>query len=79
MGIENIFVCGITCRKNDKDIGTIRDINLALRLVSADEGFNFIDNENILKSDLNRDGLHLNPSGTDKLMRNILQHTCTTY
>jgi len=79
MGIQNIFICGITGRNNNRYVSIIKDTNLFLRLVSSDKGFVYIDNENILKSDLNRDGLHLNPSGTDKLMKNILQHTCKTY
>ena len=79
MGVGKVFICGIVFRKNKHHDDIIRDINLALRLVSTEEGFIFIDNENIHRSDLNGDGLHLNPNGTNKLMRNILQHTCTTY
>ena len=79
MGLKKIFICGITLRKSRFHDNIIRDINLALRLQSSEEGFIFIDNDDIFRSDLNRDGLHLNPNGTDKLMHNILKHTCTTY
>ena len=77
MGVPNIFVCGIISRRSNGFDSIIKDINLALRLLSTDEGFVYISNENILKSDLNGDGLHLNPNGTKKLMHNILEHSCT--
>ena len=79
MGVRNIFICAITPRKSKIFDNIIRDINLALRLVATEEGFTFIDNDNIYKSDLHGDGLHLNQNGTDKLMGNILRHTCATY
>ena len=79
MRVRNVYICGITCRRNKSFDNITKEINLALRLVSTDEGFIFISNDNIFKSDLNDDGLHLNPGGTKKLMENILHHTGTTY
>ena len=79
MGVKNIYVCGLIIRKNNRLDNITKDINLALQLVSSDEGYIYIANDDIFKSDLNGDGLHLNPKGTNKLIQNILQHTCTTY
>ena len=41
-------------------------------------GFFFIDNSNITLSDLNDDGIHLNPSGTFKIKVNLLK-TCESF
>ena len=79
MGVKNIYICGIINRKKNGFDSITKDINLAWQLVSSDEGYVFISNDNIIKSDLNGDGLHLNPNGTNKLIYNILQHTCTSY
>ena len=79
MGVNNIYICGVTCRKTNSLANIIRDINLALRLVSNDEGFIFIANDNIFKTHLHGEGLHLNPPGYNILMNNILQHACTSY
>ena len=79
MGVANIYVCGLVYRKQKSYDNIIRDINLAIQLVSSDEGFVFISNDNIIGSDLHSDGLHLNPGGTEKLLKNILSYTCPSF
>ena len=79
MGVANIYVCGLIYRKQRSFDHIIRDINLAIRLVSSAEGFIYISNDNINRSDLHGDGLHLNPEGTEKLLENILSNTCPSF
>ena len=79
MGVANIYVCGLIYRKQRLFDHIIRDINLAIRLVSSAEGFIYISNDNINRSDLHGDGLHLNPEGTEKLLENILSNTCPSF
>ena len=79
MGVNNIYVSGLIFRKQRSFDNIIRDINLAIRLISSTEGFIFIPNDNITRSDLHGDGLHLNPEGTEKLLENILSYTCPSF
>ena len=79
MGVSNIFVSGLIFRKQRSFDNIIKDINLAIRLISSTEGFIFIPNDNITRSDLHGDGLHLNPEGTEKLLENILSYTCPSF
>ena len=51
----------------------IDQFNFALFELCQMKHINFINNENILFSNLSRDGLHLNRSGQCKLPNNILQ------
>ena len=51
----------------------ISAVNKILQVKYATNQFYFIDNSNIKKEHLWKDGLHLNRSGKDLLMNNILR------
>ena len=60
-GIKNIFVSGLTVN-NRLHSDFINAINNALKLDCINNGYNFIENSNILRDNLWQDGLHLNNS-----------------
>ena len=59
--IKNIFVSGLTVN-NRLHSDFINTINNALKLDCINNGYNFIENSNILLDNLWQDGLHLNNS-----------------
>ena len=65
MGVNEIFVSGLTVRKGW--FKQIKIINNILSQKASTHNFNFIDNENIKYEDLSYDGLHLQKEGTIKL------------
>ena len=77
-GVPNIHVCGLIIRRDTRFFTLRNSVNCILRLKCANEGFMFIDNNNIYTNDLYIDGLHLNDIGSFKLKHNILR-SCHTY
>ena len=72
-GVSDIHVCSIIYRRGQIYEQFRKDINLFIRLKCLEEGFYYVDNDNINYKDLWKDGLHLNDSGTQKLKNNLLQ------
>ena len=75
--VKNIYVLGIIQRRDFRVKTLITQTNLELRSLCDQAGFIFIDTSEIYVDDLDRDGLHLNPTGTRKLMHIILK--CNTF
>ena len=71
--VSKVCILGITQRSDHRVKMLIRQTNLELRSLCEQSGFNFIDTSEIHEDDLDRDGLHLNPTGTRKLMHIILK------
>ena len=71
--VSDIHIFGIT-RRRDNDVKRLIDqTNLEIRLLCEQSGFHFVDTSDIEVRDLDRDGLHLNPGGTKKIMQKILE------
>ncbi len=67
-----IFLSGIPMRKNRVHEYSARRVNSFLRQASlSDPRLQVIDNDNIILEDLSEDGIHLTPSGKNKLADNI--------
>ena len=71
--MSKVCILGIIKRSDHRVKMLIRQTNLELRSLCEHSGFNFIDTSEIHEDDLDRDGLHLNPTGTCKLMHIILK------
>ena len=73
MGVKCVCIQGIPTRRGRKYNDLIRQVNLYLQTFCKDAGFVFKSSDDIDRfSDLNRDGLHLNFRGTQKLIYSIL-------
>ena len=72
LGVKDVFVSSVTVntRRSSAFISAISNI---LQGKCATHQFHFIDNSNIKKEHLWKDGLHLNRSGKDLLMSNFLR------
>ena len=73
-GVKNINIESIPIIRGRRHELPRNIINLRLKEACVPEGYFFIDNTNITLSDLNEDGIHLNPSGTLKIKLNLLKH-----
>ena len=69
-GIMVIFSCPIL--RTDNSIANAKQIQLKHRLKRS--GLDIIENDDIKCEDLGKKGLHLKPSGSTKLAKNILQY-----
>ena len=72
LGVKDVFVSSVTVntlRSSD----FISPVNNILQDKCATHQFHFIDNSNIKKEHLWKDGLHLNRPGKDLLMNNFLR------
>ena len=78
LGVAEVSVMGIVLRRDKRYFTIISRVNLALRYVCSTDGFTYIDNNFIGVGDLQRDGLHVNYVGKQKLMHNILS-CCPSY
>ena len=70
--MKDVFVSNVTVstRRSSAFIGAVNNI---LQNKCATHQIHFIDNSNITKEHLWKDGLHLNGSGKDMLMNNFLR------
>ena len=68
-GVNDVLVSGITFRGNF--LAKVRDLNNSIQSKEGMYDFKFIDNTNILRSDICTDNLHLNHSGIAKIAINI--------
>ena len=70
--VKNIFVSSVTVNTR-RSSAFISKVNNILQDKCATHQFHFIDNSNIKKEHLWKDGLHLNRSGKDLLINNFLR------
>ena len=71
-GVKDLFVSSVTVNTR-RSSAFISAVNNILQDKCATHQFHFVDNSNIKKEHLWKDGLHLNLSGKDLLMNNFLQ------
>ena len=72
-GVNNVFISSIMPRENSAFQGNRHRLNKVLRGMCIENGFNFIDNNNIvLSTHGHHDGIHLNYDGSDLLCNNLL-------
>ena len=79
MGVSRIYVSGIVVMANSRLDRIRHRVNTLLQALCIDEGFIYLSHDNIVKSDLCSDQLHLNTNGLKVLMDNILGSCCTMY
>ena len=72
MGVKDVFVSSVTLNTR-RSSAFISAVNNILQDTCAIHQFHFIDNSNIKRKYLWKDGLHLNRSGKDLLMYNFLR------
>ena len=70
LGVKDVFVSSVTVNTR-RSSAFISAVNNILQDKCATHQFHFIDNSNIKKEHLWKDGLHLNRSGKDLLMNNF--------
>ena len=70
--LKDVFVSSVTVNTR-RSSAFINAVNNILQDKCATHQFHFIDNSNIKKEHLWKDGLHLNRSGKDLLMNNFLR------
>ena len=70
LGAKDVFVSSVTVTTRHSSV-FISAVNKILQDKCATHQFYFIDNSNIKKENLWKDGLHLNWSGKDMLMNNF--------
>ena len=71
-GVKDLFVSSVTVNTR-RSSAFISAVNNILQDKCATHQFHFVDNSNIKKEHLWKDGLHLNRSGKDLLMNIFLQ------
>ena len=71
-GVRDVYVFGITQRRNKQFNQLIKQTNLELRLLCGELNIHYVDTGDIHLQDIDRDGIHLNVQGTKKLTRKIL-------
>ena len=72
-GVNNVFISSIMPRENSAFQGNRHCLNKVLRDMCIENGFYFINNNNIvLSTHGHRDGIHLNYEGSDLLCDNLL-------
>ena len=72
LGVKDVFVSSVTVNTR-RSSAFISAVNNILQDKCATHQFHFIDNSNIKKEHLWKDGLHLNQSGKNLLMNNFLR------
>ena len=70
-GVNDVFVSSIPIRRGDGN--QVDEVNNYLRARAILDDYIYINNSNIIMGDLGRDGIHLRPSGTDKLFYNFVR------
>ena len=74
-GATKVAISSITPRSSFHFQLYRKQLNDQLRELCTDNGFDFIDsNEIVLKNHILRDGVHLNNAGTELLRRNFLNY-----
>ena len=76
-GVNNVFICSLTCRANDMQ--RVSSINLYLKNMCRTENIFYINNDTIPSEYLHSDGIHLIYKGTVILANNILSSINGTY
>ena len=71
--VSHVFVFGLIRRKNNRFKQLIEQTNMEIRLLCNELGVNYVDTSDITPSDIEKDGIHLNPEGTRKLSNMILR------
>ena len=63
-------------RRKDSELlnGKAKKVNMFLKEELDLHGFDVIDNDNVLFSNVGADGLHINPGGTRKFAGNLASH-----
>ena len=63
-------------RRKDSELlnGKAKKVNMLLKEELDLHGFDVIDNDNVLFSNVGADGLHINPGGTRKFAGNLASH-----
>ena len=72
MGVQNVFLLSIFIKKSVKLKSIIRKINDELRVLCLLRYFHFVLNENITRSYLCVDGVHLTEAATELFAGNII-------
>ena len=72
--VTNILVSSVIVRRGMYYERRRNNINRMLREQCLKEGFQFIDNSNIMLDHIGRDGIHLLPTGTDILFKNVVDN-----
>ena len=77
---ENVFISCVLPRADSQLISKRKAVNDLLRGRCEDNGFTFIENEDIILSrHIRSDGVHLNKSGTSRLLENIVDAINNAY
>ena len=71
-GVNEIFISSLIIQGKLKSAKLIGEINIILRQLCEEYNFKYVDNSNIFKSDLWKDGLHLLDDGLTKLGNNFI-------
>ena len=79
MGVRTIYVSGIITMANSRLDRIRHRVNILLEAFCLDEGFIYLSHDNISKTDLCSDNLHLSRNGIKILMDNILGCCFTMY
>ena len=72
VGVSNIIISAITCRKNQIDNDKVRVVNEQVRNLCVEENFSYISNNSITQSHIWEDGIHLTDEGTNFLALNFI-------
>ena len=72
-GALNVVISSILPRRGYKFVDVIRNINNGLSKACMDEGFEFLDNLDIVLSHIGKDGIHPNNKGHTILKMNLLK------
>lgn len=72
-----ITISGLVCRKDNQY--KVSEVNKILKRFCTQNGWGFIDHSAIQEQCLNRDGVHLNKSGTVSLAKNFIAHLRDNY
>ena len=79
MGVEQVYISSIIVMSTPHRERIRKRVNNLLRIRCLEEGFNFIDNSNIISNDLCNDRIHLGKDGLTIFMDNILCSCSRTY
>ena len=71
-GVNEIFISSLIIQSKFKSAKLIGEINILLKQLCEENHFKYVDNSNILKGDLWKDGLHLLDGGLTKLGNNFI-------
>ena len=78
-GVSDIFISAMICRKGKFSNGKVKRVNFLLKHIYEENGYFFIDSNNIEIKDLWNDGIHLLESGKTKLAENFTYFLNNSY